>query len=127
MDEGGCELNLGSMQADYDVERYYLKKQKREESENNHFENVEESSSGTEEEQYKLGTVKGKLGTKVVGAKNASSFHKDKKKTKKANVGRGMLSISYLLIQSLSFMIFFCSEKNKLRCCCQPLWKSNQP
>lgn len=88
MDEGGCELNLGSMQADYDVERYYLKKQKREESENNHFENVEESSSGTEEEQYKLGTVKGKLGAKVVGAKNASSFHKDKKKTKKANVGR---------------------------------------
>lgn len=95
MDEGGCELSLGNMQADYDVERYYLKKQKREESENNHFENVEESSSGTEEEQYKLGTVRGKLGTNVVGAKNArkSSFHKDKKKIKKANVGRGMLSI----------------------------------
>lgn len=80
LDEVGCELSLGGMQADYGMERYYLKRQKR-----------EESSSGTEEEQYNLSTVKGKLGTRVVGAKKASSFHK--KKTKTANVGRGMLSI----------------------------------
>ncbi|XP_004296816.1 PREDICTED: protein ALWAYS EARLY 3 [Fragaria vesca subsp. vesca] len=86
LDEVGCELSLGGMQADYGMERYYLKRQKREESENNHLEDVKESSSGTEEEQYNLSTVKGKLGTRVVGAKKASSFHK--KKTKTANVGR---------------------------------------
>ncbi|XP_040374316.1 protein ALWAYS EARLY 3 isoform X5 [Rosa chinensis] len=88
MDGVGCELSLGSMQADYDMERYYLKRQKREESENKHLDDVKESSSGTEEEQYKISAVKGKLGTRVVGAKNASSFHKDRKKTKTANVGR---------------------------------------
>ncbi|XP_050375435.1 protein ALWAYS EARLY 3 isoform X2 [Argentina anserina] len=82
MDEIGCELSLGSM------ERYYLKRQKREESEKNHLEDVKESSSGTEEEQYKIGTVKGKLGTRVAGAKNVSTFHKDRKITKTANVER---------------------------------------
>ncbi|ONI28356.1 hypothetical protein PRUPE_1G139300 [Prunus persica] len=108
MDEGGCELSLGSTEADNDYydrnekyamgregtgtlevqqrrKRYFVKKKEVDESKNKHVEDIKEACSGTEEGQ-KLGAIKGKLDTKV--AKSARSFYKDtRKKSKKALIG----------------------------------------
>ncbi|KAL6293205.1 hypothetical protein ACE6H2_001347 [Prunus campanulata] len=105
MDEGGCELSLGSTEADNDYydrnekytmgregtgtlevqqrrKRYFVKKKEVDESKNEHVEDIKEACSGTEEGQ-KLGAIKGKLDTK--DAKSARSFYKDtRKKSKKA-------------------------------------------
>lgn len=113
MDEGGCELSLGSTEADNDYydrnekyamgregtgtlevqqrrKRYFVKKKEVDESKNKHVEDIKEACSGTEEGQ-KLVAIKGKLDTKVV--KSARSFYKDtRKKSKKALIGGGMFS-----------------------------------
>ncbi|KAH0992900.1 hypothetical protein GBA52_004383 [Prunus armeniaca] len=108
MEEGGCELSLGSTEADNDYydrnekyamggegtgtlevqqrrKRYFVKKKEVDESKNKHVEDIKEACSGTEEGQ-KLSAIKGKLDTKV--AKSARSFYKDtRKKSKKALIG----------------------------------------
>ncbi|XP_065863604.1 protein ALWAYS EARLY 3 [Euphorbia lathyris] len=97
MDEGGCELSLGSTAADVGHyarhkhlpkgKRYQEKKLQLEESLDNHLDDIKEACSGTEEGQ-KLGASKGKLELEVVGTKLARSANKGpRKRSKKALFG----------------------------------------
>lgn len=113
IDEGNCELSLGSTEADNDYydrnekyvlgregtgtlevqqrrKRYFVKKKEVDKSENKHVDDIKEACSGTEEGQ-KLGAIKGKLDTKVV--KSARSYKDTRKKSKKSLVGGGMFQI----------------------------------
>ncbi|XP_038890846.1 protein ALWAYS EARLY 3 isoform X5 [Benincasa hispida] len=101
MDEGGCELSLGSTgadNADYDLgkntreiqrkgKRYYGKKPEVEESMYNHLDDIKEACSGTEEGQ-KSSSLRGKLETEDLDVKSArSSFKGQRKRSKKALFG----------------------------------------
>uniref|UniRef100_A0A2N9IY91 HTH myb-type domain-containing protein n=1 Tax=Fagus sylvatica TaxID=28930 RepID=A0A2N9IY91_FAGSY len=104
VDEGGCELSLGSTEADngdyardkrylrgregagtvgqQKVKRYHVKKPDVEESLNNDLDDIKEACSGTEEGQ-KPGAVKGKLESEVV----RSPFKGLRKRSKKVLFG----------------------------------------
>ncbi|XP_030974090.1 protein ALWAYS EARLY 3 isoform X1 [Quercus lobata] len=104
VDEGGCELSLGSTEADngdyardkgflrgreragtvgqQKVKRYHVKKPEVEESINNDVDDIKEACSGTEEGQ-KPGAVKGKLESEVV----RSPFKGPRKRSKKVLFG----------------------------------------
>ncbi|XP_022973709.1 protein ALWAYS EARLY 3-like isoform X1 [Cucurbita maxima] len=101
MDEGGCELSLGSTgadNADYDQgkntreiqrkgKRYYGKKAEVEESMYNHLDDIKEACSGTEEGQ-KSGSLRGKLETEDFDVKSVrTSFKGPRKRSKKALFG----------------------------------------
>ncbi|XP_022979673.1 protein ALWAYS EARLY 3-like isoform X1 [Cucurbita maxima] len=101
MDEGGCELSLGSTgadNADYDLgknsreiqrkgKRYHGKKPEVEESMYNHLDDIKEACSGTEEGQ-KSGSLRGKLETADLDVKSVrSSFKGPRKRSKKALFG----------------------------------------
>ncbi|XP_031739375.1 protein ALWAYS EARLY 3 isoform X1 [Cucumis sativus] len=101
MDEGGCELSLGSTgadNADYDLgkstrevqrkgKRYYGKKPEVEESMYNHLDDIKEACSGTEEGQ-KSGSLRGKLENEDLDVKSVrSSFKGPRKRSKKALFG----------------------------------------
>ncbi|XP_012069373.1 protein ALWAYS EARLY 3 isoform X2 [Jatropha curcas] len=98
MDEDGCELSLGSTEADIGHytrdkcllkgKRYQGKKPASEENADNHLDDVKEACSGTEEGQ-KLGAVKGKLEMEVVGAKFSRSNKGPRKRSKKVLFGEG--------------------------------------
>ncbi|KAF5465516.1 hypothetical protein F2P56_015513 [Juglans regia] len=102
VDEGGCELSLGSTEADngdYALDKGYLRgregvgtvegqpKRKRysgkkpevEESINNDLDDIKEACSGTEEGQ-KPGAVKGKLESEVVARSSSKGLRKRSKK-----------------------------------------------
>jgi hypothetical protein len=112
VDEDGCELSLGSTEADngdyardkrnsrgregaVTVEgqqkgkRYNAKKPEVEESINNDLDDIKEACSGTEEGQKPV-AVKGKLESEVVAR---SSFKGLRKRSKKVLFGEGTLSI----------------------------------
>lgn len=111
VDEGECELSLGSTEADngdYAIDKSYLRgreghgavdrqqKGKRynarkpevEESINNDLDDIKEACSGTEEGQ-KPGAAKGKLESEFVAR---SSFKGLRKRSKKVLFGAGTLS-----------------------------------
>lgn len=106
MDEGGCEISLGSTDADnadYVTEKEYKKefrqKGKRyqgkkpdvEESLSNHFEDVKEACSGTEEGQD-VGSLRGKPETDPTDARYSKfSYKSARKKSKKVLFGEGIL------------------------------------
>lgn len=102
VDEGGCELSLGSTEADngdYAIDKCYLRgresvgtvegqpKRKRysgkkpevEESISNDLDDIKEACSGTEEGQ-KPGSVKGKLESEVVARSSSKGLRKRSKK-----------------------------------------------
>ncbi|GLT63803.1 hypothetical protein SLA2020_363380 [Shorea laevis] len=111
MDEDGCELSLGSTEADngdyarvrnyaMDVEaastvevqqkgkRYLGRKQEVEESVNKHFEETKEACSGTEE-GHKLGNLKEKYEVKAADIKISRAAGRDtRKRSKKMLFGR---------------------------------------
>lgn len=102
VDEGGCELSLGSTEADngdYSIDKGYIRvregvgtvegqpKRKRysgkklevEESINNDLDDIKEACSGTEEGQ-KPGAVKGKLESEVMARSSSKGLRKRSKK-----------------------------------------------
>ncbi|WCJ23526.1 DIRP Myb-like DNA-binding domain [Euphorbia peplus] len=102
MDEDGCELSLGSTEADVGHyardknlskgKRYQGKKLRLEESLDNHLDDIKEACSGTEEGQ-KLGATKGKLELEVLSTKLARSTNKGlRKRSKKALFGEDLCS-----------------------------------
>lgn len=123
MDEGGCELSLGSNgadNADYDLgkntreiqrkgKRYYGKKPEVEESMYNHLDDIKEACSGTEEGQ-KSGSLRGKLETEDLDVKSVrSSFKGPRKRSKKALFGGGKLNNIFELGWSCTeCLLFFC-------------------
>lgn len=102
VDEVGCELSLGSTEADigdYAREkrrkgkRYHGKKTEVEESMDNHLDDIKEACSGTEEGQ-KLG-IKGKFEMEVASTKLGRASNKGpRKRSKKVLFGEGMVVIS---------------------------------
>ncbi|KAJ0093660.1 hypothetical protein Patl1_25107 [Pistacia atlantica] len=105
MDEDGCELSLGSTEADngyYARDRSHLmdtesagtfkgqqkgkrshsKRPKLEESVNNQLDDIKEACSGTEEGQT-LGAVKGKFGTEIDEKISRSTYKGSRKRSKK--------------------------------------------
>ncbi|XP_050216536.1 protein ALWAYS EARLY 3 isoform X2 [Mercurialis annua] len=98
MDEGGCELSLGSTEADMEhyardqfllKKRCYERKPELEESTDNPLDDIKEACSGTEEGQN-LGGNKGKFEMEVVGTKVGRSSNKGpRKRSKKALFGDG--------------------------------------
>ena len=120
MDEGGCELSLGSTgadNADYDLgknsreiqrkgKRYHGKKPEVEESMYNHLDDIKEACSGTEEGQ-KSGSLRGKLETADLDVKSArSSFKGPRKRSKKALFGGKLKDISELGCRPFFFSLY---------------------
>lgn len=112
MDEDGCELSLGSSEAnagEYTQDRSPLKgkkfrgrKSEVEESIVSHLDDIKEACSGTEEGQ-KLGIRKGKMKMDVSNAKLARPSNKGpRKRSKKVLFEEGKLdTIIYLLSLSV--------------------------
>ncbi|KAJ0035662.1 hypothetical protein Pint_24565 [Pistacia integerrima] len=125
MDEDGCELSLGSTEADngyYARDRSHLmdtesagtfkgqqkgkrshsKRQKLEESVNNQLDDIKEACSGTEEGQT-LGAVKGKFGTEIDEKISRSTYKSSRKRSKKVLFKRVVYaSLSFNFDLSLS-------------------------
>ncbi|KAF2310984.1 hypothetical protein GH714_018913 [Hevea brasiliensis] len=99
MDEGGCELSLGSTEADLGHyvrnkrfmkgKRYHVRKPEVEENMDDHLDDLKEACSGTEEGQ-KLSATKGKLEMEVLGTKLPRPSNKgQRKRSKKVLFGEG--------------------------------------
>ncbi|XP_015573347.1 protein ALWAYS EARLY 3 isoform X2 [Ricinus communis] len=99
MDEGGCELSLGSTEADMEHyardkrltkgKGYHGRKPEVEDNIDNSSDDIKEACSGTEEGQ-KLGAIRGKFEVEVVGTKFARSSNKGpRKRSKKVLFGEG--------------------------------------
>lgn len=121
MDEGGCELSLGSTGADnvdYDLgkctrevqrkgKRYYGKKPEVEESMYNHLDDIKEACSGTEEGQ-KSGSLRGKLENEDLDVKSVrSSFKGPRKRSKKALFGGKLKDIPELGCRPFFCVLYF--------------------